>query len=496
MKWLILVPVLFLIQATALAGDYQIVYQEQSPEVSNYVHIDPIIDESNELAGFIYSDAPNNQIVIDRFGADSVVNIPLIGSPVMTINMWRDDTLVVYCQQNNSRIVRIDWTGHVAFRDSVDIPCGTTDEELAWSSRHGIRFDKPDGDVCGIILEQISFSYLSGGGLELTSIGTTAAVLDLDLQVVTPLTHLARIGYGDLSPAPGCERVDFASRYQYQRIQGVATESADLDFSVRDSSGQSVFYSETESYGVSLFVGDFDPSTTYDEVIYYGTNGPLVEPGGYEIYASCYTFAENPPRELWRSKRMGYLTAPWGPENTNLDFVSESQIILAGLAYWGDYVLALNCRTGELVDSIPMPSCLTAWSFFETGDDPTVLNLVARCGSMVDVFQFNTPTAVKDEHSEPVLPSNFSLSQNYPNPFNNSTVISFTNTHRQHLTLRVFNVLGQEVATLYDADTPTGDYRFSWNGLDNRKKPQASGVYFAELQSEEGSRRIKMVLVK
>ncbi|MFH2003825.1 MAG: phospholipase D-like domain-containing protein, partial [Bacteroidota bacterium] len=76
------------------------------------------------------------------------------------------------------------------------------------------------------------------------------------------------------------------------------------------------------------------------------------------------------------------------------------------------------------------------------------------------------------------IPDDYSLSQNYPNPFNPTTTINFSIPKSGLVTLKVYNILGQEVASLVNEEMKAGNYRvnFNANGL-------ASGVYFYKLQA-------------
>jgi hypothetical protein len=89
------------------------------------------------------------------------------------------------------------------------------------------------------------------------------------------------------------------------------------------------------------------------------------------------------------------------------------------------------------------------------------------------------------------VPSDFALSQNYPNPFNASTVIRYSLASDEHVSLKVFNVNGQEVASLVDADQKAGQYTVQWNG-----KNASSGVYFYTLNAGDFSETKKMVFTK
>jgi hypothetical protein len=99
-----------------------------------------------------------------------------------------------------------------------------------------------------------------------------------------------------------------------------------------------------------------------------------------------------------------------------------------------------------------------------------------------------TITGVETNGTEPIQ---YSLEQNYPNPFNPTTTISFTLPHSATATLKVFNALGQEVATLVNGITEAGRHEVKFDGAG-----LASGVYFARLISGDFASMKKMMLVK
>ncbi|HHM02621.1 MAG TPA: T9SS type A sorting domain-containing protein, partial [Caldithrix abyssi] len=96
----------------------------------------------------------------------------------------------------------------------------------------------------------------------------------------------------------------------------------------------------------------------------------------------------------------------------------------------------------------------------------------------------------------PDVPTVYQLDQNYPNPFNPSTTIRFTVPVAGKVTLTVYNVAGQKIATLINGNVTAGSHTRVWNGKDNAGNQVASGVYFYKLTAEKFSATEKMILMK
>ena len=90
-----------------------------------------------------------------------------------------------------------------------------------------------------------------------------------------------------------------------------------------------------------------------------------------------------------------------------------------------------------------------------------------------------------------VTPSKYALRQNYPNPFNPSTIIEYSVPLSGHVTLKVFNTIGQQVVTLFDGNQNAGSYKVTFDGTG-----LASGLYIYQLQSENITLTKKFVLMK
>jgi hypothetical protein len=93
--------------------------------------------------------------------------------------------------------------------------------------------------------------------------------------------------------------------------------------------------------------------------------------------------------------------------------------------------------------------------------------------------------------NEEIVSRSFSLSQNYPNPFNPTTIIEFTLPKTSEVSLKVFNILGEEVTILVSDRLSTGSYSYKWDASN-----LASGVYLYRLQAGDYVEIRKMILMR
>ncbi|MBE0571884.1 MAG: T9SS type A sorting domain-containing protein [Ignavibacteriaceae bacterium] len=102
-------------------------------------------------------------------------------------------------------------------------------------------------------------------------------------------------------------------------------------------------------------------------------------------------------------------------------------------------------------------------------------------------------TSVDDE---PTQPTAFILEQNYPNPFNPSTVIRYQLPVSGDVTLKVYDILGNEVATLVNEYKTAGKYEVEFSIYSDKGQNLSSGIYFYKLQTGEYTAVNKMVLLR
>ncbi len=102
---------------------------------------------------------------------------------------------------------------------------------------------------------------------------------------------------------------------------------------------------------------------------------------------------------------------------------------------------------------------------------------------------WNVTTSVNIDFS--TLPKTFELYQNYPNPFNPSTTISFLLPSKSFVSLKIFDLLGREAATIVSEEMSVGSYSRQWNAAN-----MSSGIYFYRLQAGSFIETKKLILIK
>ncbi|MCO6446366.1 MAG: T9SS type A sorting domain-containing protein [Ignavibacteriota bacterium] len=110
--------------------------------------------------------------------------------------------------------------------------------------------------------------------------------------------------------------------------------------------------------------------------------------------------------------------------------------------------------------------------------------------SLFVLYNTGNVSGISEENFQQI-PENFSLSQNYPNPFNPSTTIRFELPESDIVTLKIFNILGEEVSTLVNTELKAGkhEYQFNANNL-------SSGIYFYRIQAGSFTETKKMILIR
>lgn len=117
-----------------------------------------------------------------------------------------------------------------------------------------------------------------------------------------------------------------------------------------------------------------------------------------------------------------------------------------------------------------------------------------------DVAEVKGTLVVTDAGSGSILPQAFALQRNYPNPFNPVTSIRFELPRAARVSITVYDMLGREVRTLIDDDSPAGYHQVQWDGTTDRGLPASSGMYTYRMTANDGESAFvathKMMLLK
>jgi len=146
---------------------------------------------------------------------------------------------------------------------------------------------------------------------------------------------------------------------------------------------------------------------------------------------------------------------------------------------WWGYSLAEDFGPIEIYDN-------ESWGF-------TVYSIYNLVYAKINGIEYGQLVSVSEEYPE--LPIAFHLSQNYPNPFNPSTKISWQVPVSGWQTLKVYDVLGNKVATLVNEYRSAGSYEIEFNPSSINHHP-SSGVYFYQLSAGDYVETKKMILLK
>jgi len=216
-----------------------------------------------------------------------------------------------------------------------------------------------------------------------------------------------------------------------------------------------------------------------------------VKPGaldGLDIYD------KSEPPILTGAPRLAFRNADLGQEIKRTDFRSP----FSDGAVW-DIDLS-NASGGKIsfsgIDRIPLG--MEAWLLIGSGtrmkiEDNTVFTVPVGLQS-AQLIIGNREFADANDAGD--LPDHFELGQNFPNPFNPVTEISFALPEPGHVRLEIFNILGQSIRVLADAELPAGRHRISWDGRDHDGINASSGIYFYRIDYGNLTKTRKMVMLK
>ncbi len=299
------------------------------------------------------------------------------------------------------------------------------------------------------------------------------------------------------SPIPNTKNVDDTDRYVGVILPLGINGSGKFSIYVKDTQNQFQLYPRkspinikaSNFVGSSVVINEFladnvnsfpDPNGEHDDWVelYNPTSSPVLLTGKY--------MTDNPNNlTKWKFTQQSLYLNPgefqvvWCDENQTQSGIHTN----FKLSKSGEFIALVDSNGISILDSIAFgpqktdtsygrfPNGSSAWSF---------MNPTPGSGNIV--------TGIKDES---IVLNEFKLEQNYPNPFNPSTKISWQSPVSSRQVLKVFDVLGNEIATLIDEYRSAGKYVVEFDAT-----RLSSGMYFYKLESGKFSSIKKMILMR
>ncbi len=256
-----------------------------------------------------------------------------------------------------------------------------------------------------------------------------------------------------------------------------------------DSDSANVDISEG-NWSYSISSSSVNGTSLYCYLLYnhgaYITYYPEVpETKEYDVYVS------SPPLSSNSTSRAPYIIQPFGslPDTVfiNQNGLSQSNI----WRYAGRYLFAAgNTNWIQVVND-------TSLSNFDVDSMKTASedSIVIRADA-VKLSEPGDTTAVVLTRPGLNAPYTYKLSQNFPNPFNAVTQIHYSTAMTGKVSLKVYNIMGQEVKTLVDRVQPFGNHVIRWDGKNNNGQLVSSGVYIVKMSARKFSSVKKLILMK
>jgi len=315
------------------------------------------------------------------------------------------------------------------------------------------------------------FAILAKTGISTTGVTSITGDIGISPSAATFIT-----GFGLIMDASGTFSTSslvtgkiYAADYTAPTPTKMTTAIGDMQTAYTNAAGRTLpDYTE-------LYAGDVTGKTLLHGLYKWGT-GVLVSAGGVTISGSATDVWIFQIAQDLTVANGAIVTLSGGAKASNIFWQVAGQVALGTTAAMKGNIL---CQTQIA---------------FSTG---ATLNgrALAQSAVTMDATTIVKPVVTFVENVE-IAPQIFALSQNYPNPFNPSTVISFQLPVNSQVTLKVYDVLGNEVATLVNEEMTAGSYTVPFSANSGNGSTFASGVYIYRLSAGSFVSTKKLILMK
>ena len=327
-----------------------------------------------------------------------------------------------------------------------------------------------------------------------------------------------------------------------------ATISGDFSDTLGNIAGtesQITFATSELSYSEIKMIDNFTTPGDWKQPDYSGsTSGILASGTHFEFTNLVYLPATNPKKSakltyLWDENASTFLIREYLNGGTPQTIYFDTSYVLQSYVYgdgsntrfrfcideytgsaWGDHEVSkwvtIDWYGWKLVEwKLNDPTSVGVWigdgnltgqyfridSYQLTKTAESLISGIIYFDDLRAVKKVNAPTGINDENN--IIPEQYLLSQNYPNPFNPATRIKFTipnvtlsGVEGSRVQLKIYDVLGNEVATLVDEYKPAGMYEVEFNGHSDEGQNLSSGIYFYRLEAGSFVETRKMIYLK
>jgi len=448
--------------------------------------------------GLAVADYENEQVLLFHnlpesrsFLQTGILNVGFKPTTLAFYN-FDDDSYLDLIVGGDSALVKVYWGDGVGgFPESSEInTLGRTyhlvpEPYQLYDSRKVIFVAHPNASpyyssFIGVVINlgdrQLCYDYqYSGGEIDTIPWGPWSIVVDdiggdnlVDIAGLQPngrFTSWEFLNAISVFPGP-CERNYFIRRGPYHQINGVGGNY---------------------TYQNSIILGDFDDDSDRDLI----TTGSSDNECNLLRNEGNFNFQ---PEPMAVNNGRGFARLDYDNDD-DLDFASVNWALEDnGLTVFlndgtGHFTPELNCFQ-SLATGIPRGVVASDFDL----DGKTDLAIIATDefgqDSLFVLYSTGNVSGISEENFQQI-PENFSLSQNYPNPFNPSTTIRFELSESDIVTLKIFNILGEEISTLVNTELKAGkhEYQFNANNL-------SSGIYFYRIQAGSFTETKKMILIR
>ncbi len=462
----------------------------QAGEFAGHVGRTTLVVESGDLVGFDYYPVPIDQ---------SVPEEPTIAGQIQMLAMGIEaDPRFGPVYSENLAVAAVDITKTRTDGIFQDTPMGNmiadafrivTGTDIAFQPQGFCGQTIYKGLVRGMDIFQAvpyGFDQTTGLGLKLVTFETNGMSILAGLEFAVYnlpysedfILHGSNIMYAYNQANPPGSRVDYTS----VRINGVPIDPY-ATYTVSTSDAVVGFVSQIPGFSISnLNFLDLPVYTVVKD--YMIDHTPVVAYRGGRVFdlapmadpADAALLLDQAITQYIDSKllKRTYNVAPW-----HLHVLKAQKLIERGALQAAWQMLEIFKQEVERTPSKYL-------------DPMAAERLVYLAGYIQGMIAPQAPPAAKVA----TLPSELVLEQNYPNPFNPTTSISFSLPQPTHVSLVVYNILGERVATLVEGDLSAGIHTATWNSMDASGNPVASGVYFYRLETNGAVATRKMLLLQ